>query len=712
MPRTLAPRPLAVALRLIALGLPLAGFATSIAAQESVDAALELPAQQVTASPAERADGPVDGYVATRSVTGTKTDTPLLEVPQSISVITADRMQDQGVQTVQDALRYVAGVRGEAFGLDTRGDWAKVRGSSPELFLDGLQQTFGYYNNIRTDPYTLERIEVLKGPSSMLYGQSPVGGLVNLVSKRPQAEPRTELQAQYGNYDHKQIALDSTGPLNEDGSLLYRVVAIARDSQSQVDYVESDRLVLMPSITWRPNDDIEWTLLANVQRDDGGSTSQFLPHEGTVFGAPYGRYDTDLFVSEPGFDEYDAEQTALTSQFSWRLNETWTLRQNLRYQESEVSYQQIYGWPPVLNTDKRTLDRIYYVSKPEVDVWVADHNAQALFDTGPIQHTLLIGADYQHAVTNERSAGGAATPLDLYDPVYGTFDPSVISLVDSPEQTVVQQGIYVQDQLKYQRWLLTLGLRKDWADNRTDGGTRQKDDAVTGRVGLTYLFDNGVAPYISYSESFQPIIGLNKANNEPFTPLEGEQWEVGVKYQPLGSRSLYTAAVFDLRELNRQMPDPANPNNTLQAGETRTRGLELEALVSVTPNWDLIATYTHLDTEVIEGAPGEVGKRLASIPENMASLWSQHQFALFGVPGFRAGAGVRYVGASWDGADDVKTPSTTLFDAMLGYRYQNWDFAVNATNLEDETYYTSCLARGDCFTGSRRTVVGTVSYSF
>ncbi|WP_421681702.1 TonB-dependent siderophore receptor [Stutzerimonas urumqiensis] len=712
MPRTLAQRPLAVALRLVALGVPLAGFATSIAAQESVDPALELPAQEVTASPAERADGPVDGYVATRSVTGTKTDTPLLEVPQSISVITADRMQDQGVQTVQDALRYVAGVRGEAFGLDTRGDWAKVRGSSPELFLDGLQQTFGFYNNIRTDPYTLERIEVLKGPSSMLYGQSPVGGLVNLVSKRPQAERKTELQAQYGNYDHKQIALDSTGPLNEDGSLLYRVVAIARDSQSQVDYVESDRLVLMPSITWRPNDDIEWTLLANVQRDDGGSTSQFLPHEGTVFGAPYGRYDTDLFVSEPGFDEYDAEQTALTSQFSWRVNETWTLRQNLRYQESEVSYQQIYGWPPLLNADKRTIDRIYYVSKPEVDVWVADHNAQALFDTGPIQHTLLIGADYQHAVTNERSAVGAATPLDLYDPVYGTFDPSVISLVDSPEQTVAQQGIYIQDQLKYQRWLLTLGLRKDWADNRTDGGTRQKDDAVTGRVGLTYLFDNGVAPYISYSESFQPIIGLNQANNEPFTPLEGEQWEVGVKYQPLGSRSLYTAAVFDLRELNRQMPDPTNPNNTLQAGETRARGLELEALVAVTSNWDLIATYTHLDTEVIEGAQGEVGKRLDSVPENMASLWSQHQFALFGVPGFRAGAGVRYVGTSWDGADDVKTPSTTLFDAMLGYRYQNWDFAVNATNLEDETYYTSCLARGDCFTGSRRTVVGTVSYSF
>lgn len=710
--------PLFVALRAASLVVPAASLCSTASAQSPHEAsgrdpsAFQLPTQEIVSSQAERADGPVDGYVATRSATGTKTDTPILQIPQSVSVITADRMQDQGVQTVQDALRYVSGVRGEAFGLDARGDSSKIRGSTPVFFLDGLQQAFGNYTNTRTDPFTLERLEVLKGPSSMLYGQSPVGGLINMVSKRPRDEQRTELQLQYGTHDRKQIAIDSMGPLNDEGTLLYRVVAIARDSQSQVDYVKDDRLVLMPSITWRPTDDIEWTLLANIQRDDSGSTSQFLPHRGTVLGAPYGHYDTDLFVSEPGFDEYDTEQMALTSQFSWRLDETWTLRQNLRYQESEVSYQQIYGWPPVLNNDNRTLDRVYHVSKPEVDVWVADHNAQALFDTGPVQHTLLIGTDYQHALTNRKQAGGAATPLDLYDPVYGTFDPSIINLTADPEQTVAQQGIYLQDQLRYERWMLTLGLRKDWADNRTDGGTRQKDDAVTGRVGLTYLFDNGIAPYISYSESFQPIVGLNTSTGEPYKPLEGEQWELGIKYQPIDSNSLYTAAVFDLREQNRQMPDPNNPSNTVQTGETSARGLELEALVAVTPDWDLIGTYTHLDTEVLEGTSREEGARLATIPEDMASLWSQHRFELFGIPGFSAGAGVRYVGASWDGTDTLKTPSTTLFDAMVGYRFQDWAFALNATNLEDETYYTTCLSRGDCFLGNRRTVVGTVSYSF
>ncbi|MCZ4127252.1 TonB-dependent siderophore receptor [Stutzerimonas balearica] len=696
-------------LRPVMLGLPLLMAAVVAQAQE----ALELEAQQITAPrEVERGDGPVEGYVAKRSVSATKTDTPIIETPQSISVITADRIRDQGSLTIQDSLRYVSGMRGEAYGFDSRGDFSLVRGVSPTIFLDGLQQSVGSYTNTRTDPFTLERVEVIKGPSSMLYGQSSVGGLLNLVSKRPQAERRNELQLQYGSFDRKQIAFDSTGPLDDDGTLLYRVVAIGRDSQTQVDHTKDNRLVFMPSLTWRPNEQFEWTLMANVQKDDSGTTSSFLPHRGTVLGAPYGEIGSERFVSEPGFDEYDTEQKALTSQMSWRLDETWTLRQNLRWQKSKVSYQTMYGWPPVLGADDRTVNRVWSVSKPEVTIWTADHQAESRFDTGALQHTLLMGVDYRHAVTDSRSARGVATPLDLYDPVYGTFDPSGITLSDVPQQRAVQKGLYAQDQVRLDRWLMTLGLRKDWADTRVEDGNRQKDDAVTGRVGLTYLFDNGVAPYISYSESFTPIIGLNTITQQSYKPLEGEQWELGIKYQPVGSNTLLTAAVFDLREKNRQMPDPANPLSTIQAGEARVQGLELEGLVEVDPNWDLIATYSYLDSEVAKGPPAQQGKRIASVPEHMASLWSQHRFSVAGISGFSAGAGVRYVGASWDGTDSLKTPSTTLFDAMLGYAYQDWSFTLTATNLEDETYYTTCLSRGDCFTGNRRTVVATASYSF
>ncbi len=696
-------------LRPVMLGLPLLMAAVVAQAQE----ALELEAQQITAPrEVERGDGPVEGYVAKRSVSATKTDTPIIETPQSISVITADRIRDQGSLTIQDSLRYVSGMRGEAYGFDSRGDFSLVRGVSPTIFLDGLQQSVGSYTNTRTDPFTLERVEVIKGPSSMLYGQSSVGGLLNLVSKRPQAERRNELQLQYGSFDRKQIAFDSTGPLDDDGTLLYRVVAIGRDSQTQVDHTQDNRLVFMPSLTWRPNEQFEWTLMANVQKDDGGTTSGFLPHRGTVLSAPYGEIGSERFVSEPGFDEYDTEQKALTSQMSWRLDDTWTLRQNLRWQKSKVSYQTMYGWPPVLGADDRTVNRVWSVSKPEVTIWSADHQAESRFDTGALQHTLLMGVDYRHAVTDSRSARGVATPLDLYDPVYGTFDPSGITLSDVPQQRAVQKGLYVQDQVRLDRWLMTLGLRKDWAETRVEDGNRQKDDAVTGRVGLTYLFDNGVAPYISYSESFTPIIGLNTITQQSYKPLEGEQWELGIKYQPVGSNTLLTAAVFDLREKNRQMPDPANPLSTIQAGEARVKGLELEGLVEVDPNWDLIATYSYLDSEVAKGPPAQQGKRIASVPEHMASLWSQHRFSVAGISGFSAGAGVRYVGASWDGTDSLKTPSTTLFDAMLGYAYQDWSFTLTATNLEDETYYTTCLSRGDCFTGNRRTVVATASYSF
>ncbi|MBS4149275.1 TonB-dependent siderophore receptor [Pseudomonadota bacterium DY0742] len=696
-------------LRPVMLGLPLLMAAVVAQAQE----ALELEAQQITAPrEVERGDGPVEGYVAKRSVSATKTDTPIIETPQSISVITADRIRDQGSLTIQDSLRYVSGMRGEAYGFDSRGDFSLVRGVSPTIFLDGLQQSVGSYTNTRTDPFTLERVEVIKGPSSMLYGQSSVGGLLNLVSKRPQAERRNELQLQYGSFDRKQIAFDSTGPLDDDGTLLYRVVAIGRDSQTQVDHTKDNRLVFMPSLTWRPNEQFEWTLMANVQKDDSGTTSSFLPHRGTVLGAPYGEIGSERFVSEPGFDEYDTEQKALTSQMSWRLDDTWTLRQNLRWQKSKVSYQTMYGWPPVLGADDRTVNRVWSVSKPEVTIWSADHQAESRFDTGALQHTLLMGVDYRHAVTDSRSARGVATPLDLYDPVYGTFDPSGITLSDVPQQRAVQKGLYVQDQVRLDRWLMTLGLRKDWAETRVEDGNRQKDDAVTGRVGLTYLFDNGVAPYISYSESFTPIIGLNTITQQSYKPLEGEQWELGIKYQPVGSNTLLTAAVFDLREKNRQMPDPANPLSTIQAGEARVKGLELEGLVEVDPNWDLIATYSYLDSEVAKGPPAQQGKRIASVPEHMASLWSQHRFSVAGISGFSAGAGVRYVGASWDGTDSLKTPSTTLFDAMLGYAYQDWSFTLTATNLEDEIYYTTCLSRGDCFTGNRRTVVATASYSF
>lgn len=657
---------------------------------------------------------PVEGYVARRSASGTKTDAALAETPQAVSVITPKQMQDQGAQTIQDALRYTAGVRSETFGLDSRGDWSQVRGVSPVVHQDGTRQTFGFYSNARPDPFALERIEVVKGPSSVLYGQGSVGGIVALQSKRPLDETRREVQVQYGSFDRKQAGIDLTGPVTEDKSVLYRVVAVGRDSDTQVNHVEDNRVLFMPSLTFRPTEGLDWTVLATYQSDRTGSTTQFLPHVGTVFAAPGGlpKIPTDVFMSEPGFDEYNTDQKSITSLLSYDVNDTWTVRQNLRYSNSQVSYQTLYpAFPPTLlaNGD---INRVYWAAKPELNYLTVDTHAQANFTTGSLSHVFLGGVDYQNARTTRKWAFGAASILNLYNPVYGTFTPpAAAAYVDDPKNTVQQIGIYAQDQISFNNWTAVLGLRHDKAENETEGQATQKDTAWTKRLALMYAFDNGVSPYVSYGESFEPIIGLN-AFGQTYKPLKGKQFEVGVKYQPPGSNSLITAAVYDLREQNRQMPDPANPLNQIQAGEAQVRGVELEGLVEVTPDWNIIATYSFTDSEVLKGAPANQGKRIASVAEHMASLWSQHDVTLGGIRGFSIGGGVRFVGESWDGTDTIKTPGTTLFDAKLGYGEGPWEVSLNGTNLSDKVYYTTCLTRGDCFVGNRRTFMATVSHKF
>jgi len=676
-----------------------------------------LSPMSVTGEFEQSPNGPVEGYVAKRSLTATKTNTAIADTAQSISVVTADQMRDQGVQSVQDALRYTAGVRAEPFGLDSRGDWSKIRGIDPVIFQDGMQQSFGYYASVRPDPFTLERIEVLKGPASVLYGQGSVGGLVNLVSKRPLSERQGEVQLQYGSFDRRQIGLDVTGAVDEGETLLVRAVAVLRESDTQVDQVADDRLLFMPSLTWRPNDSLEWTLLANVQSDESGSTTQFLPHAGTVYPAPGGlpEIPIDILMSEPGFDAYNTDQKALTSLLTYRIDDTWTLRQNLRYAKSEVDYRTLYpAFPPELQPNG-DIARVIWVAEPELEALTADHQAQAIIHSGAIEHTVLAGLDYQHAVTNRRTAYvGDGGILNLYNPVYGNFTPpAAADFSDDPENTIEQLGVYAQHQMNISdRWFTTLGLRSDRASTEVEGERDQKDDAITLKAGLLYKTELGLSPYISYAESFLPEVGLNARGNA-YKPLEGEQVEVGVKYQPDGSASFASIALYTLREQNRLVPDPVNPTGQIQAGEAQAQGIELEGLWVLTPNWDLISSYAFTATEVTEGTPGvDEGARLPSVAEHLASVWSQHRFAVGGLAGFSAGAGVRYVGASYDGEDKVKTPDYTLVDAMIGYETRDWQFALNGTNLADKTYYTTCLARGDCFVGTKRTVVASVGYRF
>jgi iron complex outermembrane receptor protein len=638
--------------------------------------------------------------IAQESSAATKTDTPILETPRSVTVVTEQRMTDQGVRTVQDALVYSSGVYGATYGFDTRGDWSRVRGLEPEEYRDGLKWHFGYYNNTRPHPYTLERVEILKGPASVLYGAGSPGGIINVVSKLPQEETRREAFVEYGTFDWKQVGVDMTGKVDENGTLLYRMIGVWRDSDTQVDYVPDDVYAFSPSFTWRPTDDTSLTLHLNLQRNKSGSSTQFFPWEGTIFPAPNGQIPTSRFISEPGWDRYDTEQAAITAIFDHRFNEVWSISARARYSDSKANYDTMYPvFPPTINPDGRTIDRVAYMSDASAQVFTSDVHLNADFATGAIDHKLAFGSDYQNATTENDYFYGSGGTIDLYDPVYGNI-PANLPFYDFDPATTRQTGFYVQDQLKFGGgWIASLGLRYDVAKD-ANGNT---DRVWSKDVGLMYEFDNGIAPYVSYSESFLPIAGVDFYGN-PFKPERGRQYEAGVKYQPPGTPSIFTASVFEIEKENLRTTDPDNPLNQVQLGEARIRGIELEAQTKWN-EFELLANYTYLDTR------SETGFRLDSVPDQMASAWVTYR-PQGEWEGFKSGFGLRYVGKTWDGVDKIHTDPYLLADAMVGYETDRWAVTLTGRNLFDKVHITSCLARGDCFYGERRSVALNVSTKF
>jgi iron complex outermembrane recepter protein len=661
----------------------------------------------------ETATSAVPGYVVKRSTTATKTDTPLIETPQAITVITADQILDQGAQNLQDALNYAAGVRSDAYGIDSRSDGARVRGSYPDEYLDGLRQAFNYYTSTtRTDPFMLERIEILRGPSAMLYGQGSTAGIVNMVSKRPQAKAQGEIGIKLGSHDLKQLQLDVTGPLSDNGEWLYRVIALGRDAGTQVDYVEDQRSLLAPSLTWQPSEQLSLTLLARWQRDKSGSTSQFLPWEGNVIGNPNGRIHTNRFIGDPNSDRYDSERATAGWLFQYELNESWTLRQNLRYTRNEVDYRTAYAdsfsnptspyvvvdpLNPDSSANHRVIGRFASVNKPIVRMWTTDQHAEGLFKTGVFDHQLLVGIDALRFNQTEKqgSAGGPALNIDVYNPVYIDID---MPLADTPEQTQTQVGLYAQDQIKFAtNWIVVAGVRHDRVKSELEDSDDNRDNATSKRLGLMYAASFGLSPYISYSESFTPLPGTDRGGSR-YEPLRGKQWEAGVKYQPPAQNLNFGLAIYDLREENQQTPDPLDPNYYLQAGKTKNTGVELEGRGTF-GNFEVIAHYNYTD----------VDEKLEALPKNQAAVWGKWNFSLADIPGFSVGTGVRYMSSFHDGVAPT-TPDIALWDGLVAWDSTHWRYAINANNIADKTYYSTCLSRGDCWVGARRNIIASATY--
>ncbi len=693
----------------LAGGMPIALAQSASPGQQ--DETRTLAPVTVTAQPsAESPFKPVEGYIAKRSISATKTNTPLSETPQSITVITSEEIQDRGASGLQDALNYAAGVRSDAYGLDSRSDNFRIRGSEPSVFLDGLRSNYNWYTSTtRTEPYTLERIEVLRGPSSMLYGQGSTAGVVNMVTKRPQAETMREIGVSYGSHNRRQVQADFTGPIDENGEWLYRVVALGRLSDTQVKHVPDDRWVLAPSLTWQPNASTSLTLRALLQEDKSGSTAQFFPWEGVALPNPNGRIPTDTFIGDPDWDRYNSSRRALGWSFEHAFNDKWTVRQNTRWSHNKVDYRSLYanafngadGWPadPI---NKRLLSRYADGTITTVRMVSADQHLEGAFDTGPIKHQILFGFDATYSSEDKVTAFESpdTVPLiDAFNPVYPSYTPPAFGDY-MPRARQRDMGIYVQDQLRYDNWIVVAGLRRDRSKNVVDGSEGQVSSATSKRLGVMYAADNGLSPYLSYSESFTPVLGRDAAGAS-FVPLRGKQLEAGIKYESADRDLMANAAAYTLHEENRLINDPAMPTRQVQVGKTRNRGIELELKTQINRQFGLIANYNYIDLD----------KELEGLPRHQAAVWGKYRFAVGNVEGLSAGAGVRWLGGFQDGIAP-RTPSVTLLDAMLAYDTPSWRYALNINNLMDKTYVSTCLGRGDCWYGSRRSIVVSATYKF
>lgn len=677
----------------------------AVSAEENKTESIETMAEvEVQAGNAEK-----DGLITQeRSTTVGKSPVSIQDSPQSISVVDVDRIRETGAVNIQDALTYTSGVYSGNFGFDTRIDSTAVRGLTPSVFLDGLRGLYGFYNNPRSDIYTLESIEVMKGPSSALYGQSDLGGIVNAVSKRPQKEASREVNFQYGANDRKQIATDLTGPITEDGHWLYRLVALKRDSGTQVDYVNDDAVVIMPSITWTPSDWTNVTLQYIHQENDSKVSAQFLPSKGTIQQAPLGRIPSNTFVGEPGWDRYDTEKKEISLFVDQRITENTKIVANLRKSRSSSITREHWTQVGAVPDDAGNIARNIYTTDKKTKVFASDIRLEGDFNLGPTKHTVSLGMDYQDALWEEDNTSfGLGGVINVYNPVYGFVNGAALAFADAADNEIIQTGFYLSDHMEWGPLVLSGAIRRDHAKNTVlnlgaSPDSVVRNSATTGRIGMMYRFDNGISPYVNYSEAFVPNLGTDGTATQSYlAPTEGEQKEVGVKYISNDGNTSAAFAWFDIEQLNRVVQGDT-VGGVEQIGAA-TQGWELEVKHRI-GDLELLGNYTRMSA-----FNDSTKKRLSAVAEKFASAWAQYQIT----PNVRVGLGTRYIGDNVGSGGSPKISSVTLFDAMVGYTVGPWDFRANVRNLADKEFVSWCRGENlDCGYGERLNGLLTANYKF
>ncbi len=668
-----------------------------------------------------------------RALVGTKTDTDITEIPQSISVITDQEFRDRTAVDLQDIFRYSAGVAPQT-SIDSRGDFITARGFDSAQYVDGLKRMPDFIYGARLETFTLARAEVLRGPSSVLYGANGPGGVLNGVSKMPEFEFGGELGFVGGTDDRIQVQGDLTGPIA--GDFAGRLVALWRDGETQWG-TPDDRTLINPSLTWAPGENTQVTLIGLYQKDMNGSLGYLPLSKSLLAESEAEEIDFNFYQGEPGFNGMDTEFSSGSLLISHRFNDAISFNSRSRYTNMNTDYKEVYsdtadgGYavfvPLFADMEETLLRREYYVNREQSEVINTDNNVLFEFETGPLTHNLLVGVDYTWFDQSKAEGfscsgypflpcwpGGSPPPIDIYDPQPGA--PFTYGFTNFLEYGSTQLGLYAQNQISIaDRVHVLIGGRRDKATSERNGVEELDQTAWTFRGGVVADLFYGLSPYFSYSESFLPVPGGDFFGN-PFQPREARQYEAGFKWTPVDN-ALVTLSFFDIEETNYVSQDPTNIQNFIQGGSVGSQGVEFEAKYQLPGDFEFLGSYSYTDAEVLTSSSTlTAGDRLVGLPKNLASAWVAKDVDFGNDWGARGGFGVRYIGERIDTTQTLSTPSVTLFDAMVSVNYGDWVVSVNASNLFNKQYYSICeLASppdGYCIAAKDRTVLASITRRF
>ncbi|MCE7555152.1 TonB-dependent siderophore receptor [Aliivibrio fischeri] len=664
--------------------------------------------------------------------TATKTSLEPEETPQGITVLDGEVLEQRSVKSLNEALRYVPGVTTEQKGgAVTMYDTFNIRGFDVnQSYYDGLvlQYLNGWNLQPQIDPIAIQQIEVFKGPTSVLYGSMPPGGMVNMIAKTPQKEKSTDVKVATGTGNLVEASIDTTGQFG-DSDFSYRFIALARQKDGQVDYTEEERYVIAPSVDWQVSDRTLINFNMYYQNDPSMGMNSAMPASGMIYDNPNGSTDPSTFVGDKNWSTFEREFFMAGYKINHEFNNNWSFLQNFRYMNASLYQENTYHIESNFDPSTGNLDRNIYSTDESSTGYTIDNQLSGRVMVGSVEHNLLFGIDYQKldgdSLYQEFGTTSQFGNFNIFNPNNNMIDRGKLTQsYESKEKISVEQlGFYTQDQIRIDRLVLIAGGRFDQYKSSNTTSTTSKDadqSQFSYRVGALYELESGFSPFISYATSFEPAAGLDAKGNA-YDPELGEQIEAGVKYESADYTKTASASVFKIVKSDALMSDPSDPwGPQLQIGEIRSQGLELQGQWMVNDSWDIAANYTYIDMEITKDSGNDLeGKTPIYVPTHAASLWSNYYIYDGILTGTRISGGLRYVGEmEMDAANTDKVPDYTLADVSIGYELDGISESLtgataqlSATNLFNTEYY-SCYDSANCWYGAEQTVELSINYNF